>query len=214
MPTRPPFLASVVLLMALASPVRAQPWSRAVSQKIDRMAAKPRPPTWRDTKVALRSLDRDTRLRNALGAGGEQIVLGERSGSFNKDTVVYQRSIGGGLYSYDGHMPTKVRWKEQLVMGSKGLQIRKLRSEARPTRASIKAFGAELDQDFPLLSYKTHKPGVRVEHEPFPAFNEVGVRKARLGFFGLFSRRLRKNAWGHLTPTKIKDAVDSWAAKP
>ena len=170
--------------------------------------------TWKATRTALKSLSANKPLRAALGARSQFVVLGERSGSYVQPSAAYSKSLHFGLSEFTGYMGVKVKWKEQLVLGSRGLEVRKLRSVSKPTEASVRAFQADLEAQFAKKPDMITMPKTKVAFEPYGDFGLVQSRKARLGWFGLGSTRLKAETWGHVTPAQIESAVQSWGATP
>jgi hypothetical protein len=207
--------------IALALGCFLGPWSQArgteaLRQKIDRIqnqTAQARA-RWQATKSALRSLQRNKPLRAALGAKSDAIVLGERSGAYNVHSPAYSKSLHWGLSEFTGTMAVKVKWKKQLVLDRKGLRVRSLRSVSKPTKASVEAFQSALDAQFAKKPDRIKMPDTKVEYEPYTDFRVTGSKRGRLSWIGLFSTRIKASEWGHVTPTQIEGALQSWSQAP
>jgi len=204
--------ASVLMLSLVVGPL-AHADINAKIARIQNETARARA-SWKATKSALRSLRANKPLRAALGARSQFLVLGERSGSYVQPSTAYSKSLHFGLSEFTGYMGVKVKWKEQLVLGSRGLEVRKLRSVSKPTEASVRAFQADLDAQFAKKPDTITMPKTKVAYEPYGDYGVVKSRKARLGWFGLGSTRLKAETWGHVTPTQIESAVQSWGSTP
>ena len=207
-------------IAALAVVATLGPWSHArgnnaIGQKVRRIQAQTSmaQATWRATRTALNSLRRNKPLRAALGAKGDVFVLGERSGAYKKASIAYAKSLNFGLSGFEGYLPVKVKWKEQLVFGSKGLQVRMLKSYSKPTNATVKAFQADLDAQFAKKPSTIRMPDLKIKHGPYSDMHVVESHKARLGFFG-FGTRLKAEQWGHVTPAQVESTLKIWADAP
>jgi hypothetical protein len=206
--TRRVALLSSILLVSVALSPLAHADSQRMVDPIKAATVLGRD-SWRATKSALKNLAANKPLRAKIGATGQVMVLGERSGSLVRPTLAYAKSLHLGMSAFEGYMGVKINWKEQLVLGSNGLAIQRLHSVSKPSEASVRSFQADLEGQFAKKPSSIKMPSVELTYEPFTPYKVVKTEKARVGWLGLGSTRLKPETWGHVTSEQIQAALQN-----
>lgn len=167
-----------------------------------------RPQHWDATLVALKQIQENRALRNALGDG--RIVIHSKEVDATDRRVVLGRDEGIFQRKPVGFTSAKVKLRRSLVLTRDGLEEHLDQRVAEPTEVALRAAKRAAEQHFEVrpnaLVYE-HQDATG--HEAFGPETRVRARAVGRKLWS-GTPKLDAERWGDVTVKHVQDAVDPW----